>query len=237
MPCNRPTILLHSGILAGMARPADATGSGPGEPAGVTQFPVAVQGLPEPPPPELDPYLDAAVRCFVRYGVGRTSVQDVAAEMRVNRTTVYRQVGTMDAILRLVTARAVNRIVGQAFLRADLVGLSAPAVADLLAQLIEMVRADPVVRKVLADEIELVGPVVADLPTIFERLVASVVPALDAAMQAGVLARRDARAVAEWLTRVGASCVVAPPAGALRDFLAEVIVPVLEPDGAGSDGA
>ena len=48
-------------------------------------------GIPSPPGGDLDPYLDAATRCFVRYGVRRTSVQDVADELGVNRTTLYRR--------------------------------------------------------------------------------------------------------------------------------------------------
>ncbi len=192
-------------------------------------FEVSVGGLPEPPPAALDPYLDAAVRCFVRYGVSRTSVQDVAAEMKVNRTTVYRQVGTVDAMLGLVNARAVNRIVAEALRRAGRARPTAESVAVLLAELIEMVRADPVVRKVLADEMHLVGTLVADLPAMIDRVVASVAPAMETAMTTGVLARRDPAVVAGWMTRVAATCIVAPPPGDLRAFLSEVVVPLLAP--------
>ncbi|HET9077141.1 MAG TPA: TetR/AcrR family transcriptional regulator [Acidimicrobiales bacterium] len=201
------------------------------EAAGVVEMRV---GLPEPPPPALDPYLDAAVRCFVRYGVHRTSVQDVAAEMKVNRTTVYRQVGNVDAMLRLVNARAVHRIVEEAFRRADPASVSAHTVVQLLADLIEMVRSDPVVGKVLGDELDLVGTLVADLPAMIERVVAAVTPGLEAAMRSGRLARGDARSLAEWMTRIGGSCILAPPPGDLRAFLAEVLVPVLTPAGLGS---
>ena len=199
------------------------------EEAGALDFPAVVRGLPEPPPPSLDPYLDAAVRCFVRYGVSRTSVQDVAAEMKVNRTTVYRQVGNVDAMIRLLSARAVNRIVQEAVRRAMAVTLSAEAVAVLLAELVELVRADPVVGKVLADEMELISTLVEDLPALLDRVVSPVTPHLDAAMRAGVLARRDPAAVAGWMARVAATCIVAPPPGDLRAFLAEMIVPVLGP--------
>ena len=51
----------------------------------VVPLPVPVHGLPETPPAELDPFLDAAAECFARYGVQRTSVQDVAQALRVNR--------------------------------------------------------------------------------------------------------------------------------------------------------
>lgn len=201
------------------------------ENAEVVDLPLRVRGLPEAPPPALDPYLDAAVRCFVRYGVNRTSVQDVAAEMKVNRTTVYRQVGNVDAMLRLVNARAVNRIVQEAFRRTEFAAISAETVVDLLADLIEMVRSDPVVKKVLRDEMELVGALLEDLPAMIERVTSAVAPALDAAMHAGKLGRSDARAVAGWMARIGGSCILAPPPGDLRAFLAEVLVPVLRPAG------
>ena len=202
------------------------TGTGTVAAAG---FRVTVGGLPEPPPPSLDPYLDAAVRCFVRHGVSRTSVQDVAAEMKVNRTTVYRQVGNVGSMLRLVKARALNRIVVRALTRAQASEISARSVADLMTELIEMVRADPVVRKVLADEMHLVGTLLEDLPEMIDRVVASVTAPMEAAMEAGILARRDARVVAEWMIRIAATCIVAPPPGDLGTFLAEVVVPVLTP--------
>lgn len=200
-----------------------------GAAAAGSEFRVTVDGLPEPPPPSLDPYLDAAVLCFARFGVSRTSVQDVAAEMKVNRTTVYRQVGNVDSMLRLVSARAVNRIVAGALRRAERTRISAESVAALLAELIKMIRDDPVVRKVLADEMHLIGTMLEDLPTIIDRVVSSVTPPMEAAMEAGVLARRDARAVSEWLARVAATCIVAPPPGDLGSFLLVVVVPVLAP--------
>ena len=50
-------------------------------------LPHPIAGLPSLPPSSLDQYLDAASRCFARYGIRRVSVQDVAKELGVNRTT------------------------------------------------------------------------------------------------------------------------------------------------------
>ena len=71
-------------------------------------LPVLEAGLPPAPPAELDPYLDAAARCLARHGIGRTSVQDVARELGVNRATVYRQVGTVEDMVRLLVARELT---------------------------------------------------------------------------------------------------------------------------------
>src|SRR5689334_6587328 len=76
----------------------------------VVELPRLARGLPAPPPASLDVYLDAAARCFARYGVQRTSVQDVAQELRVNRTTVYRQVGNVESMVRLLSAREIHRL-------------------------------------------------------------------------------------------------------------------------------
>jgi AcrR family transcriptional regulator len=71
----------------------------------VLPLPESIQGFPPLPPASLDPFLDATSRCFARYGVRRTSVQDVAQELGVNRTTVYRQVGNIEQQAMLLAAR------------------------------------------------------------------------------------------------------------------------------------
>jgi hypothetical protein len=48
-------------------------------------------------------------------------------------------------------------------------------------------------------------------------------------MVAGQLAPRDPRVVAEWLVRQTVTLILAPPAGDLHDFLAELLVPALTP--------
>ena len=68
-------------------------------------------GLPPRPDEATWGYLDAAVRCVERYGWQRTSVKDVARQAGVDRTTVYRHVGSMDDIFRLIVAREVHLLV------------------------------------------------------------------------------------------------------------------------------
>src|SRR3546814_7648091 len=71
----------------------------------------AALGLPTLPSPALDPYLDAAARCFGRHGLRRTRVTDIADEVRVSRVTVNRQVGTVEDAARLMRARELDRLV------------------------------------------------------------------------------------------------------------------------------
>lgn len=187
-----------------------------------------VKGLPPPPPATLDPYLDAAARCFARHGIRRTSPQDVAAELKVNRTTVYRQVGNVESMVRLLSARELHRLLGD--LHRAIGGLDGPeTVVDVLVAVVQLVRSHPVVAKVLADERELLGLGLDDVPELLGRIAAAIVPPLEAAMDAGLLARRDPVVVAEWLARVGGSAVVAPPPGDLADFFRVFVVPTLRP--------
>jgi len=217
----------HAGDQAGEAG-EPAAGPEPGA-GGVVALPVLVRGLPAPPPAYLDPFLDAAARCFARYGIRRTSVQDVAAELKVNRTTVYRQVGNVESMVRLLTARDLHRLLGDTYRQLEPTTLSPRTVVEVLTHIVELVRAHPVVAKVLADERALIGAALDDVPAVLGRIAAAMVPVLEAAMASGHLARRDPVVVAEWLARLGGSAVVAPPPGDLATFLAELLVPALTP--------
>jgi AcrR family transcriptional regulator len=193
-------------------------------------LPALAHGLPELPPPALDPYLDAAARCFARHGVGRTTVQDVAREMRVNRTTIYRQVGGTDQLLRLLLARDLHRLLATVPDELAKVPPGPEMLLKVFCGLITATRDHPVVAKVLTDEPEVIGPILTgDLPDVLARIAPAVVPLLEAAMDDGVLARRDPNVVAEWLVRIAVTVLLSPPPGELEQFLGELLLPALSP--------
>ncbi len=200
------------------------------EPSSLFVVPMDHHGMPSPPGDDLDPYLDAATRCFVRYGIRRTSVQDIADELGVNRTTIYRQVGTTNQVIRLLIARDLHRLLTE--LPVSLAGTSGPrAVVELMATIIRYSTDHPVLAKVLRDEPEVIGPFLAsDLPEVIHRVTAAVSPLLRAAMAADQIAVRDPDLLAESLVRLGITLVLAQPSGPLETFLAEVLVPALKPD-------
>lgn len=184
----------------------------------------AVDGLPQRPPAALDAYLDAAEACIRRYGWSRTSPQDIAREMGINRTTVYRALGSKDRLFPLLVAREVHRLIERAVATAarcaqdGLVG--ADALVELLASTIEHVRDDPTLAKILRDEPELVGAFMRDgIPSVIERFSKALGPLLQGAMRAGTLAERDPYLMTEWMVRMSLSLLFAPPATALRPFL------------------
>ncbi len=195
----------------------------------VVAFPALLEGLPEVPSAALDPYLDAAARCFARYGISRTTVQDVAQEMGYNRATVYRQVGTIGQQLRLLAARELHQFLLE--LPGRIHGLAGPdLVVELAAYAVENAWVHPVIAKVLADDRGLATSVLTnDLVSLRDRVLPVVAPLLSAGMDEGAIARRDPEVVSSWLLRIVVSLVILPPEVALREYLAEIIVPVLAP--------
>lgn len=187
-------------------------------------------GLPPCPPEELDPFLDAAAECFLRFGIRKTSVQDVAGVLDVNRTTVYRQVGNVDSIVRLLTARELHRHLSEAYRRTDVTELTASGLVRLLAEMIRIVHDHPVIAKILQDERELVGAMVQTSTSMFGRIASIITPAITLAVASGQIADRDPAVIAQWVARISATAVLSPPPGDLESFLAEILVPALSPE-------
>lgn len=197
--------------------------------AGQAALPLFPLALLAAPASRLDPYLDAAARVFARHGITRSSVPDVARDLGVSRVTVYRQVGNVESMARLLLARELHRLLAQ--LPADLEGATGPETfVRLVTVVVDYLRTHPVAVKVLADEPQFVGEFVAtDLPDLIERVTASAAPLLESAMDAGIIARRDPEIVASWLARLVVSLVLAPPPGDVAAFVAELVVPALAP--------
>jgi AcrR family transcriptional regulator len=186
-------------------------------------------GLPPVPSPSLDPVLDAAATCFVRYGVRRTSVQDVARVLGVNRTTVYRQAGNVEQMALLLAVRDTHRMLATMPLR---IGqpVGPRGLVDLTAAVVAEARAHPVLAKMLADERDLIGSLLAgDAAQLINRISSALTPLLTAAMRAGQLAGGDPKLLAEWLVRIATSLVLVEPACGDQAFLAELLIPALTP--------
>jgi AcrR family transcriptional regulator len=225
--CNVTSYLLHRGTTDGMADRQPL--ARPAGDSNVFDLPALLTGLDGPPPPELDPFLDAAARCFARYGIRRTSVQDVARELGVDRTTIYRQLGTIDQQARLLAAREIHRLLLTLPARTP-PPVSAQSVIETMASVIDDIRTHPVMAKVLADDTNTIPlSSLAILPPLLAHVTAVLAPMLRLAMDIGALAPRDPTILAEWLIRLVVTLVLVPPLGDLRAFLSEVLLPALTP--------
>jgi AcrR family transcriptional regulator len=190
-----------------------------------------LEALPPRPSEALDPVLDAAERCLARYGIRRTSMTDIAKEMGVARTTLYRQVGSVEEAIALAVSRQLHR-----FLDGLIDLLVAPGVAgphrfiSAIASAIRFGRSNPVILRVLEDEPDIMGELVTrDLRSYAAQVADALTPIVGVAMSAGMLRPADPHLTAEWIVRVVAVLMAIPPEGDLDQLLEYALLPVLEP--------
>lgn len=173
--------------------------------------------------PDLDRYLDAAMAAFLRHGVRRTRVPDIAHEAGVSRTTFYRVVGTVDRAALALLDRELGRMLAEltaAFPAARRWG----DVLDICADALEAVEAHPLLRKVRDDEPEVIGVAIVEQTALIIDVVSSVLePALAELAGRGVTSGREHRIDAEALVRLGVTCALAPPDRGVRELLRAIL--------------
>ena len=197
--------------------------------ADVLSLPVLSERLPLPPDPALGPVLDAAARCLARHGISKTTLSDIAREMGVAPSTVYRKVGSVDNVTMLLFAREAQRFLER--IPTTLATATGPqAVTILMTDAIQTLARDPVAAKVLRDEGDWMGRMVTrQLDHLLAQGVEVAAPLLAAAMAAGLIRNQDPERLAHWLLRVALAVLVAPPPGDLQTALDDLLVPVLAP--------
>lgn len=197
--------------------------------AEVLALPVLAERLPLPPDPALGPVLDAAAECLARHGISKTTLSDLAREMGVAPSTVYRKVGSVDNVTMLVFAREAQRFLER--IPATLSAATGPrTITTLMADAIETLANHPVAAKILRDEGDWMGRMVTrQLDSLLAQGVEVTAPLLSAAMAAGLVRQQDPLLLAHWMLRIALAALVAPPPGDLRSALDNLLLPVLAP--------
>jgi AcrR family transcriptional regulator len=148
--------------------------------------------------------LAAAERVIQRYGVPKTTMDDIGKEAGVSRPTVYRYFGDRDALLRALIERRSRML----FERARTFILSHDSFADQIVEglvyLVDHGRKDPIVRILVSPEhMELAMPLVGGSNFATELTAEMWEPILGRAVERGeIRADLDMAAVAEWLALV-----------------------------------
>ena len=189
--------------------------------------------------PARERYLDAAEACYTRFGLAKTTVEDVAQAAGVSRATVYREFRNRDELLLAVVEREAGRVAIEAELhlrRFDDVG--SWIVEGMLFCLSEIPRR-PVLAMLLAPEdvgrtsrliltSEQLGAIGADMLR----------PIFEPAHRAGLLRESvELKTLMDWVLRVLMSYLTVPSHLArnqdeMRHLLSEMILPaVLKPAG------
>jgi AcrR family transcriptional regulator len=193
--------------------------------------------LPILPSRSLDPVLDATVTCIVRHGLAKTSLSDIARELGVAPSTVYRKVGSVENATLLVAAREGHRLLER--MPEVIAGIEGPRVITVfLAEAIRATASHPMVRRILDEESEWMGRLATRrLEDSLERSAEVAAPLLAQAIAAGQVRPQDPLALAHWIARIGMTCLVAPPPGDLLEALDRLLLPMLDPAGSPAGAA
>jgi len=155
--------------------------------------------------------IDAALRCMGRWGIGKTTLDDVAREASCSRATIYRLFpGGKDALLEAVTRRELDRFFSGLARTFD----AAATLEDLLVGgIVFTARAlagHDALQFVLAYEPEVVLPKVAFRQA--DRAL-TMVSTFAAPYLAPHVGADEAPRVAEWVTRLVLTYTLAPADG------------------------
>ena len=97
-------------------------------------------------------FIDAAEACFERYGVVKTTMEDIAKTAGVSRPTVYRHFSDRDSLILAVVMRRSRSLIGkaQAFIRRH--DRFEDQLVEGLLFLVKTGRKDPFVRILVSPE-------------------------------------------------------------------------------------
>lgn len=184
--------------------------------------------------------IDAAERCIDRYGLSKTTLEDVASEAQVSRATIYRYFDNRDELVLEVMLRELERQFDTSL--ADFVnGADTPekagrAIVDAAMYLLTTIRRSPKLQVFLNREGGSVTATIAGASqAFFGAVVDDLRPYLDSAQKAGTLrADIDLDEAGEWIVRTIVSLLtVDGPANRTeadeRRILAMFLVPALVP--------
>jgi len=175
--------------------------------------------------------LDALERCLTRYGVGRTSMTDIAREMGVARTTLYRQVGSLEEAMALMSSRRFHRFLDE-LIELSAQGITVDTFVEVIVRTVRSALTDPVAQRILHDEPNLLGEYLANgsLAVLAGQITELLTPVVRAAMSIGLLRSTDPSMAAGWIVRVVLALgAMPPPDDQLDDTVRFVLQPMLDP--------
>ncbi|MEU8345726.1 transcriptional regulator, TetR family [Actinomadura meyerae] len=178
--------------------------------------------------------IDAAEECFGRFGVAKTTVEDIAAAARLSRATVYRSItGGRDELILAVVVRDLHRFLDRLAERLRRERSVPEAIVEGTMDAVEYVRAEPTVAHFLVPEAA--GHMQAAVAGAAEHVLALccdyVRPYFEQAQrQRKLRADIEVEGTVEFLFRIITSLIVMDrdrDAEGLRRFLRTYVVPVI----------
>lgn len=175
--------------------------------------------------------VNAAEGCFARYGVGKTTVEDIAAAAGLSRATVYRSfAGGRDEVILEVLMRDMRRFLDRLAGRLGTEHSVPDAIVEGVVDAVAFVRGEPRVAALLTPEAagHTQAAVVRAAGQVLSLCADHVRPYFDAAQREGLL-RADitVEGAVEFLFRIISSLIALPRQDEPRGFLRTYVVPAL----------
>jgi AcrR family transcriptional regulator len=174
--------------------------------------------------------VNAAEECFARYGVGKTTVEDIAAAASLSRATVYRSfAGGRDEVVLAVALRDLRRFLDRLAFRLGRERSVPDAIVEGVVDAVAFARAEPRVAALLTPEAgHAQAAVVGGARRLLDLCADYVRPRFGAAQREGTL-RADitVEGAIEFLFRIISSMIVMPREDEPREFLRTYVVPAL----------
>lgn len=165
--------------------------------------------------------LSVAVERFIRFGIGRTNADDIARAAGVNRTTLYRRIGTKEQLVIAAMAYEVNRMKADVVRESDAIEDSVERLLHGFVATLLALRGNRWIQQLIRDgEIALL---LDDAHTLFNAGVALVAERIrQCHRETGLPPRGDVDTVAAILVRLIQSLVVMPDAPPVLADAAEI---------------
>jgi AcrR family transcriptional regulator len=183
--------------------------------------------------------MDAAEACFDRYGVAKTTMDDIAKMAGVSRPTVYRHFEDRDGLILAVVMRRSRQLIDRAVKFISKQGTFEDRLVEGLLFLVEKGRKDPFVRLLVTPEhVDLATRVLGSSNLPVDLTYEMWEPILTEARDRGELRDDlDFRAISRWLTyliilllgRLDIEEDVAGQREMLRTFVVPAFIPVQRP--------
>jgi AcrR family transcriptional regulator len=188
-------------------------------------------GMPQATTDVRERIVNAAERCFARYGVGKTTVEDIAAAAGLSRATVYRSfAGGRDEVILEVLLRDLRRFLDRLAVRLGEQTSVSDGIVEGVVNAVAFVRGEPRMAALVSPEAAgHTQTAVAGAAESVLRLCADRVrPYFEVAQREGLLrADLTVAGVVEFLFRIISSMIALPHDGDPREFLRTYVVPAL----------
>ena len=179
--------------------------------------------------------MDAAEACFEKYGIGKTTMDDIAKMGGVSRPTVYRHFDDRDTLILAVVMRRSRQLIerAQKFIRRH--STFEEQLVEGLLFMVDKGRKDPFVGLLVSPaHMDLVNEILAGSAAAVDLAYEMWEPILTEARERGELRPDlDFRAIATWITYLTLLLIgrgdIEPDVNAQREMLRTFVTPAFAP--------